>query len=205
MRIAVFAYGSLVDPGSASATLGREVERTIPARLTGWRRRWSQARDNLSCEKTFALAASGELPPYVLGLNVERIERRSPDLEGHRLQTESLNGALIEVDAEELDRLDVREIRYRRVEVAESIEVADGELRFDSVVAYSARTEHFAPSPPEGAVILASYAAVVESAFSALGSGEIDVYRQTTAPHPVPVVEAELVRDRIPAGNPRAW
>ena len=70
-RIAVFAYGSLVDRPSAALTLGREVERLWTARLGGWRRRFSQARNNRECEKAFASAEDGSVPSHVLGLNIE--------------------------------------------------------------------------------------------------------------------------------------
>jgi hypothetical protein len=38
-----------------------------------------------------------------------------------------------------------------------------------------------------------------------MGPGELDHYLRTTGPHPVELVEATLVVDNIPAGNPRAW
>jgi hypothetical protein len=53
-------------------------------------------------------------------------------------------------------------------------------------------------------VILRTYAEAVELGFEALGPGELELYRATT-PYPVDRVEAALVIDRIPEGNPRAW
>jgi hypothetical protein len=53
-------------------------------------------------------------------------------------------------------------------------------------------------------VILRTYAEAVETGFEALGPGELDHYLSTT-PYPVERVEAELVIDKIPEGNPRAW
>src|SRR5687768_8358758 len=91
-RLAVFAYGSLVSLVSAERTLGRPVESAGPARLAGWWRGWSQARDNLRSEKTFA-RADGTTPSHCLGLNVEPRPGPGP------------NGALIEVTEAELDRL----------------------------------------------------------------------------------------------------
>jgi cation transport regulator ChaC len=197
-RIAVFGYGSLVDPVSAVRTLGRPVGEPVPARLGGWKRRWSQKRDNLTCEKTFALRADGRTPTWVLGLNVEPAdgsEEHGP-----------LNGVLLEVTAEELDRLDLREIRYDRVDVTKLVELGPGGGEgFDRVITYTAKHDHYAPTAPDDAVILATYVNAVETAFAALGEGEREVYLQTTGPHPVEVVEAELVHDRIPAGNPRDW
>jgi hypothetical protein len=193
VSLAVFVYGSLVDPKSAAQTLGRPVEPAASTRLAGWRRRWSLARDNLASEKTFARAEDGSLPRHCLGLNLEPAE--SGDA--------APNGALIEVTAAELDRLDLREIRYRRVEVTEA--VADRPRGIDRIIAYTARPERFAPTPPADAVIIATYPRTVEAAFATLGSEELELYRRTTPPPPVPVVEGVLIDDRIPPGNPRAW
>jgi len=187
-RIGLFAYGSLVDPESASRTLGRPVPPPIAARLEGWRRRWSQYRDNVAVEKTFARVDDGTMPRHLLGLNIERSDsaERAP------------NGALLELDEEELFRLDVRELRYDRVEVPP----VGG---FDRVFTYTAKRANFAPHPPQGAAIVRAYADSVEAAFAALGDGELSLFRETTEPPPVELVDAVLVRDRIPPGNPRQW
>jgi hypothetical protein len=190
-RLAVFAYGSLASLASAERTLGRPVESAGPGRLAGWRRRWSQARDNLRSEKTFA-RDDGTTPSYCLGLNVERRPGAGP------------NGALIEITEAELDRLALREIRYDPVEVSGEV-TASGPLAFDRVVTFTAKAENYAETPPPGAVILAAYARAVEAAFESLGPGQLELYLETTAPHPAEVVEGVLVRDRIPAGNPREW
>ena len=183
-RLGVFGYASLVNASSAAQTLGREVELLGPVRLGGWRRRWSLCRDNHAAEKTFARADDGERPAYCLGLNLE------PAGEG----SEPPNGAVIALSAAEFDRLDVREIRYDRVEVG-----------IDRVFAYRAKPERFAPEPPEGSVVLAGYLEAVEGGFDALGPGELDAFRRTTDPPAAPVIEAVLIRDEIPEGNPRGW
>jgi hypothetical protein len=189
-RLALFAYGSLVAPESVAHTLGRQPD-PIPATLPRWRRRWSAGRDNLAVEKTFAVAG-GELPRWILGLNLEPDEASSA----------APNGALIEITEGELERLDVRELRYDRVDVSAEMGAEHG---FDRVVTYRAKPAHFAPEPPAGGVILASYLRAVESAFAGLGEGQLELFRETTGGLPVPAVEATLVRDRIPAGNPREW
>jgi cation transport regulator ChaC len=193
-RIAVFGYGSLVDPASAGLTLGRPVERTWPARLDGWRRRFSQARDNRSCEKRFARADDGSVPVHILALNIEVTTDGSAP-----------NGALIELTADELARLDRRELRYDRVEIEAAAVHAPGAPAFERIFTYTAKPAHHAPEPPHGAVILTSYAAAVEAAFARLGPGELDRYRATTLPYPAELVEGLLVEDRIPPGNPRDW
>jgi cation transport regulator ChaC len=192
MSLAVFGYGSLASLASAERTLGRPVEHAGVVRLTGWRRRWSQARDNARVEKTFA-RRDGTVPRYCLGLNVERgVPGAGP------------NGALLEVTEEDLDRLAVRELRYDRVDVTADV-VGRDEPRFDRVYIFVAKAENFVAAPPPGAVILATYARTVEAAFDSLGPGQLDLFHETTGTYPVEVVEAVLVRDRIPAGNPRDW
>lgn len=188
-RLAVFGYASLVSPASATETLGRTVV-PIPARLRGWRRGWTLARDNAASEKTFA-RPDGSEPAFCLGLNVEP--------EGDPADP---NGALIELTEPELERLDLREMRYQRVEVAASIEAAE---RFDAVFVYTARPEHHRPVAPPDSIIVASYPRTVAAAFAALGPGELELFERTTAPPPAEISEATLVRDRIPPGNPRAW
>ena len=102
-RLGLFVYGSLVSPESATHTLGRPVEASAPLRLPGWRRRWSTMRDNHASEKTFA-RSDGSLPGHVLGLNIEPCDDPA----------EAPNGVLLELGEEELERLDVRELRYER-------------------------------------------------------------------------------------------
>jgi hypothetical protein len=186
-RVALFAYGTLVSPESASATLGRAPADPVPARLPGWRRRWSQARDNTAVEKTFA-RSDGTIPRRVLGLN----------LEPSSVEAEAPNGVLLEVTEEELLRLDVRELRYDRVEVG----AIEG---YDRVFTYTAKRANRATEPPSGAVVIRAYVEQVERAFSALGAGQLELYRATTGPPPAEVVDAVLIRDRIPPGNPREW
>jgi cation transport regulator ChaC len=191
MRLGVFGYGSLVIPESIELTIGHPVQMSWPTRLCGWRRRFSQARDNLTCEKTFELA-NGRRPEWILGLNVEAGEDPSGPV----------NGVVLELTDAELDRLDIREIRYDRVDVTELVE---GEDLPDRIITYAAKPDHFALEPPDDAVILATYANAIEQAFGALDDGELEYYLQTTGPYPVERVEARLVIDHIPEGNPRTW
>jgi cation transport regulator ChaC len=188
--LGLFGYGSLVLHESASMTLGRPAGDLQLARLHDWRRRFSQRRDNLTCEKTFE-CDGGWRPEWVLGLNVEQGEDEAGPV----------NGVVIELSEAELDRLDIREIRYDRVDVSGSVE---GDGLPERIVTYTAKPFHFAPEPPEDSIILATYAAAVEQGFENLGQGELDHYRATT-PYPVDRHEATLVIDKIPEGNPRAW
>jgi hypothetical protein len=190
VSLAVFGYGSLVSPQSFEQTFGRRPEKLVPTRLSGWRRRWSIVRDNLAAEKTFARADTGELPPWIVGLNLERVDggKAGP----------APNGALIEIDEAELERLDLREMRYDRVEVGPR-------QGFGRFVAYGAKPGHLAPQPPPGAVAMAPYLRAIEAAFRELGEGEWELFLQTTGPPPVETIEPRLVSDEIPPGNPREW
>jgi cation transport regulator ChaC len=190
-RLAVFGYGSLASPASAALTLGREVQYAGLCRLRGWRRRWTVYRDNTISEKTFALP-DGTIPPFVVGLNLERDDG-----------AEGANGVLIEISEAEADRLDMREMRYDRIEVTDDVEGADEE--FGRVIAYTAKAHHHAPEPPAGAVVVAAYVQTVEEAFAELGPAELAAYRASTDPPPVEPMEVALVADEIPEGNPRRW
>ncbi len=193
-RIAVFGYASLVSPASASHTLGRPVEGAALGRLAGWTRAWTLGREQAASEKTFA-RPDGTLPAFCLGLNLEPADG-----------AEAPNGVLIEVSEAELDRLDVREIRYHRTDVTAAVALDDGSSpEFDAVCTYIAKPEHHHPTPPADSIIVATYPETIEAAFAALGPDHLDRYRRTTAPPPVEVTPATLVRGEIPAGNPRAW
>jgi hypothetical protein len=193
-RLALFAYASLVSTASAAETIGRPVEIAVPARLPGWSRGWTLGRDNIASEKTFA-RPNGTLPRFCLGLNLDPAgEAPAP------------NGALIELSDAELARLDLREMRYRRVEVTDSIRIGAGDAdTFDAVFAYTAHPEHHRPTPPEDTIVIANYLRAVETAFAALGSQQLKLFRATTQGAPVEVTEATLIHDRILEGNPRGW
>lgn len=197
-RLAVFGYGSLVSRASAAHTLGRAVASVHPARLRGWSRAWTLARDNLACEKTFA-RADGSLPRFCLGLNLEPAQAaRAP----------APNGGLIELAEAELERLDLREMRYSRIEVSSQVEPRDDVTSpaFSRVYTYTAKPGHHSPTAPEDAILIASYLRTVERAFEQLGSGELELFRATTAAPGVEITEAGLVDgERIPPGNPREW
>ena len=189
--LAVFGYASLVSPESAGITLGRPVEIAALARLHGHARGWTVGRDNAATEKTFA-RPDGSVPQHCLGLNVDPTDGGKPP-----------NGVLIEVTEAELDRLDIRELRFLRSEVTEEIETTA--VSFDAVFTYRARPDNHYPSPPDDAVVIATYPRHVEAAFAALGPDQLELYRATTPPPPVEVTDATLIADAIPPGNPRAW
>jgi cation transport regulator ChaC len=190
-ELAVFGYGSLASPASAGSTLGGEIDVIGHARLAGWRRRWTVMRDNRGTEKCFARKSDGSIPAHCVGLNLERVDSEP-----------GANGVLLAVTEGDLERLDLREMRYRRTDVSADVEVTSGEGAA-RVVAYTARPENYAPEPPEDAILIASYVRAVEAAFVALG--ELEEFRATTDEPLVDIVDAVLVEDAIPEGNPRDW
>ena len=194
MRLAVFGYGSLVSRASIAQTLGHEAPAPIPALLAGWRRRWSIYRVNTAHEKVFE-RVDGEPFEHIVGLNIERAPGAA--------EAEWPNGALIELTQDELERLDRREVRYDRVEVTDGV-VADGPA-FDRVYAFTAKEGHFAVETPPDSIIIASYVRACEAAFGELGPEGWERFLATTGEFPAPVVDARLVVDEIPEGNPRAW
>ncbi len=166
----------------------------MPARLAGWRRRWSIYRVNTAHEKVFE-RVDGEPFEHVVGLNLER----APDA----AEEEWPNGALIELTEAELERLDLREVRYDRVEVTEGVRARG--VSFGRVYAYTAKAAHFARETPPNAIVIASYVQACRAAFEELGPGAWDQFMATTGEPPAPMVDARLVADAIPEGNPRAW
>ena len=127
-RLAVFGYASLVSPASAAHTLGRPVDAdprppagldAAPGRsaaTTGPRRRPSPAR-------------TAPMPRLCLGLNLEPDARwAAPERGPDRARPSA-----------ELDRLDLREIRYRRVEVTDSVSAADPRAAGLDLVSHTSR------------------------------------------------------------------
>ena len=107
MSLGLFGYGSLVLRESASMTLGRPAGELRPVRLHDWRQallpasRQPDLREDLRVRRGMA-ARSGS--------------SGSTSSEGED-EAGPVNGVVIELTEAELDRLDIREIRYDRVEV----------------------------------------------------------------------------------------
>ncbi len=85
---------------------------------------------------------------------------------------------------------------------ADSEEIA---LGFDRVYAFTAKPGHFAAETPPDAIIIASYIEACRAAFEELGPKAWELFMATTGNPPAPVVDATLVVDSIPEGNPRSW
>ena len=134
----------------------------------------------------------------MLGLNLEATDRAPGS-------GPAVNGSLVELSFDELDRLDLREMRYDRIEVTEAIRCGDELPLPATIFAYVAKPANLQTSPRPQTVVLASYLERIEAAFESLGPGELGRYRASTLPIEVEVVAATLVHDAIPPGNPRDW
>ena len=144
-----------------------------------------------TCEKTFE-CADGRHPEWILGLNVE----------GGEDEAGPVNGVVIELTEAELDRLDIREIRYDRVEVTGLV---DGDGLPDRVVTYTAKEVHFTPEPPGGRGHPRHLRPRRRGGLRRARARRPRQLPGHDRPLPGGAVEATLVRDAIPEGNPRAW
>ena len=193
-RLAVFAYGSLVSLPSAERTLGRPV--ASARRRRGWPAGGGAGRRRAT---TCAPRRPSPSPTARAPALLPRPQRRA------RAPAPGPNGALIEVSEAELDRLDrardpLRPGRgdrrdrgrgRRRLRPRGHLHREAEQLRPDA----ASRARSSSPPTP----------ARSRRRSADLGPGELELYRATTDPRPVEVVEGVLVRDGSRAGNPREW
>jgi hypothetical protein len=178
----VFGYGSLVDPSSVSRTIGRQVAPGIDflrAELVGWGRRWNYGVGHVGARwvgDDGVEVADGTI--VALGLV------RAPD--------ERVNGVVVRVLADELERLDRREREYDRIDVTASV-APPRPSPVDRTVTYSprasaiARYEHARDRGT--AAIRSTYWNLVDDAFAAFGANDSRAYRESTPAPDVPVVD----------------
>lgn len=148
----LFSYGSLMDPVSAAAALGRRVDgaELIPAQLLGYARSWSIADDVVVGD------AAGPQAAVFLDLDP------SPDARTW--------GALLPVRRRDLDNLKRREKNYRLEEVTSGLRLAGDATLRRSAQAWTFLGEPEHRTTPEDAVLLAGYRDKVLAAGRALGA-----------------------------------
>jgi len=116
VMVLVFAYGSLLQPGSLASTVPDvDLDACRPARLHGWLRCFDVAfpNDGSQPDKAF-LDPDGHRPPWVLLANLRRGGVGS-----------AVSGLLVEVSVASLERLRRRERRYRLCPVPGALEPYD--------------------------------------------------------------------------------
>jgi cation transport regulator ChaC len=179
----VFGYGSLTNRAE-----DRTVRDASVARLPGFRRVWNVAMDNsvsIPGYKHYLDPRSGERPAvFVTYLNIEPAAGVS------------CVGALLPVDANDLSRLDRRELNYRRIDVTELVErtAADPSLPVWTYLGLDAALARHRQGLAAGtAVVQREYLETVERGFGELGL--IDQFRTGTVPPACPVRSLKLVRD----------
>lgn len=163
----VFGYGSLISPASASQSLGRELSSNdlICSRLKGYVREWSAFRDIRGIVPQ--LNSSGI--DYIASLNVRKQSNGT------------VNGALFEVSATEIEHLNARESNYLRIDVSDSVFEAPTNSTVYTYASYPIPSPEIANSK---AITRRDYLDLVESAFDLMGPGQLDEFRLTTAPPP---------------------
>jgi cation transport regulator ChaC len=176
----VFGYGSLVDPSSFSATIGRELQPGVDffeAEVAGLGRRWNYGVMHASASGP---GPGGATIDYTLvGLGVVSAAE------------ETVNGVVGWVEPDELALLDHRERHYDRVDVTDRTTVHGPDVS-GSVAVYVPRreaVEHFERARDAGrAAIEQRYWDLVDRAFAAFGAEAHARYHSTTPAPDVPVM-----------------
>jgi hypothetical protein len=173
----VFGYGSL------AAWAGRAP---AVAELLGARRVWGVAMDNREA-----------IPGYKVFLDPADDTRPAVhvaflDLAGAADDAPALNGVLVAAEPGELAAFDARERNYERAEVTDRVPGAPGRVWAYSGSA-AGRARLAAGLRAGTAVVSRAYLDGVEEAFARLGDGELERFRATTQPPPVPVLELRRV------------
>ncbi len=156
--IAIFGYGSLINPRSIAKTLGRTVpgEALFVSRLHGYRRVW-------------------DVVDEVLDPQLSR--KRAIFLNLRRDAAASVVGVSFHVNADELVRLDVRERNYNRTDVTASLKPAFP----GTVFTYIAKPEHLV-ADQEGWV-LSAYEQIIDDGLAFWGPDFAKAFAETTLPH----------------------
>lgn len=165
--IYLFGYGSLIDLESLARTTGRHVAPASvrEAWLDGWRRTWNVY--------DLVRAEGDGIPMPMAFYNIE------PD-PGARC-----NGVLIPLRREDLEKLDLRERQYDRVEVTAAVNPPPPGRTYTYVGKPAARRL------PEGTVVAASYEQLVDAAVRRRGERFAEEFRRSTAPHDLPRFSGE--------------
>jgi len=186
----IFGYGSLASPTSMATTIGRTVaaEDVAIAHLDAYGRRWNYGSLHLRGDWHHGgVDVTGGL---VVSLGLVAAD------------TETCNGVIVRVTADELAQLDWRERDYQRTDVTELIRLDDDQRdhrrdrqQVERVMTYvprpSAIERYEAARDRARAAIRLSYRDLVSGAFANLGGDHLTRYAATPLPD-VPVVDMTL-------------
>ncbi|MDB4948940.1 MAG: hypothetical protein JWM27_1589 [Gemmatimonadetes bacterium] len=170
MSVALFGYGSLMDPASAGRMLGREVAAAelVPATLRGYVRTWTLR------ERVVAEAAGGEVTAVFLDL--------SP-APGRRV-----NGVLMRLSDAEMAFARVREKNYDAVDVTALVHPSPDETALGAapVWTFIARPA-FVARPGDGEMfVMERYERKVEAACARFGPRFREEFAASTVPADLP-------------------
>lgn len=177
MKIAVFGYGSLVNPKSLQRTLGK-LPLSQPVILNNWQRDWSAILENVESSSHYTLI-DGDVPKNVAVLNIQRAPNSI------------VNGILIGCTSQELEALIKREVHYSIVDVTDDIEDVFG---YDKIYSFTAKSE-FTGSRDTDVIIPKSYLDLVEEGFRSLSKDQLAMYLKTT---PTPTHRVKKARFIVP-------
>ena len=180
----VFGYGSLADPATLAAWLGRgvfEPGETALLRLPGYRRAWNVARDN-------AVIRAGR-PYYVDARTGERAGACVVVVNLRPASGEAANGMAFRVSRADLEKLDRRELNYDRIDASGLLDrPLPGRVWLYRGSA-AARACYERAAAEGRAVVARGYFAAVEAAFAAHGGAFLAEYRAGTDPPAVPLAD----------------
>ncbi len=162
--LAVFGYGSLINPASIARTLGRSLssDELFVTRLQGFRRVWNLV-------DTVVDAAGA--PRRAVFLNVEKDAATA------------VNGVCFHLSAEELAGFDARERNYDRIEVSDSIRPRMA----GTVYTYVAKADHRVRD--RDVCVLGNYSAIIEEGLLHWGAEFAHSFHATTCEHAFDRVE----------------
>ena len=177
----VFGYGSLVDPSSFSATIGRSLQPGVDffeAEVAGLGRRWNYGVMHTSASGPGPGGATIDYTLVALGVV--------------SAAGETVNGVVGWVEPDELALLDRRERHYDRVDVTDRTTVG-GSTELSGSVAVSVprpeAVEHYERARDAGrAAIEQRYWDLVDRAFAAFGPEAHARYHSNTPAPDVPVM-----------------
>lgn len=168
MKNYVFGYGSLINLESAEKTLGRAVrdEEVRIVDADDFARLW---------RLVVQVTVTGYRDNPVNAVFLDIVDQVG----------EKCNGILIEVSKDELERLDVREKYYDRIDITENVRprVSDGK-----VFVYQGNPKFFAENFPNPR-ILAQYKDIVRKGTLHWGKDFARNFEQTTRPHRFETIE----------------
>ncbi|MEM9217400.1 MAG: gamma-glutamylcyclotransferase family protein [Cyanobacteria bacterium P01_F01_bin.150] len=182
----IFGYGSLVNVEHLQAYLGRTLvanQDFMLCRLQDYCRCWTAAMDNrinLPGYKFYVEKHSGNRPQGVVTfLNIRPCSGKT------------ITGIVFDVSEQELQRLDLRERNYRKVDVSDMIDSPTSR----SIYAYVGRKEsdqrYQQGLEQKSAIISRDYYDLVYGAYKALGAEALADYMDTTDPPQIPIVDLE--------------